>query len=363
MNWSWTLGFYLARQFLSWVMIVFGGFLALSLSLDLADLFSRTPQTPIPSGVVFGMSLLNLGNIGQKVMPFSVLLGGMAAFFRQSRTHELVVARAMGISAWQILTPPLLVAVTLGVLSMTVFNPIAASFLAQYERLDAKYIRGQESQLALSRNGLWLRQGDANHQSVVHATGVSNKGVRLKDVIVFLYCGLDNACGRIDAESAKLQDHTWRLTNAWVSGADGHPEFHATYDQPTDLTPAGIEESFASPETVSFWDLPRFIATAEQAGFSASRHRLYWYSLLALPILFAAMVFMAASFSMRLARLGGVVRLVLSGAIGGFVVYFLGDVMSALGEAGTLPAPLAAVAPAAVAILLGMTLLFHHEDG
>ena len=112
-----ALGFYLARQFFVWVMIVFGGFLALSLSLDLADLFSKTPQTPIPSGVVFGMSLLNLGNIGQKVLPFAVLLGGMATFFRQSRTHELVVARAVGISAWQILTPPLMVALTLGVLS------------------------------------------------------------------------------------------------------------------------------------------------------------------------------------------------------------------------------------------------------
>ena len=88
-----------------------------------------------------------------------------------------------------------------------------------------------------------------------------------------------------------------------------------------------------------------------------------WYSLLALPILFAAMVFMAASFSMRLARLGGVARLVLSGAMAGFAVYFLGNLTTALGESGSLPAPLAAVAPAAVAILLGMTLLFHHEDG
>ena len=115
---------------------------------------------------------------------------------------------------------------------MTVFNPIAASFLAQYERAgrEGDIFAARNRQLALSRNGLWLRQGDADHQSVVHANGVSNKGVRLKDVIVFLYCGLDNACGHIDAESAKLQDHAWRLTNAWVSGPDGHPVFHATYD-------------------------------------------------------------------------------------------------------------------------------------
>ena len=363
MNWSWTLTFYLARQFFVWFSIVFGAFMALSLSIDLADLFSRTPQMPIPPAVVLGMSLLKMADIGQKILPFAVLLGAMAAFFRQSRTHELVAARAAGISVWQIITPPLLVAVFLGVLTMTVFNPIAASFLAQYERMDAKYIRGQESQLALSRNGLWLRQGDAQHQSVVHAARVSDQGLHLEDVIVFLYSGQDLIGGRIDAATAQLQVRRWHLTNAWVSGKEARPVFHAEYDLPTDLTPARIEESFASPETVSFWDLPRFIATAENAGFSAARHRLYWYSLMALPILFAAMVFMAASFSLHLARLGGVTRLVIAGALSGFAVYFLGDVTAALGESGSLPPPLAAVAPAAVAILLGMTLLFHQEDG
>ena len=35
----------------------------------------------------------------------------------------------------------------------------------------------------------------------------------------------------------------------------------------------------------------------------------------------------------------------------------------ALGRSGILPTALAAIAPSAAAILLGMTLLFHEEDG
>ena len=97
--------------------------------------------------------------------------------------------------------------------------------------------------------------------------------------------------------------------------------------------------------------------------FSALRHRLYWYSLLVLPLLFAAMVFMAASFSFRLSRLGGVPQLVLAASLSGIAVYFLGQMSGALGQSGILPAPLAAAAPAAAAILLAMTLLLHQEDG
>ena len=113
---------------------------------------------------------------------------------------------------------------------------------------------------------------------------------------------------------------------------------------------------------MSFWDLPGFIQNAQQAGFAANRYKLYFDSLLVLPALFAAMVFMAASFSLRLARLGGMVRVVLYSALSGFGIYFFGDVTQAMGISGILPVALAAAAPATAAILLGMTLVFHQED-
>jgi lipopolysaccharide export system permease protein len=361
--WSLTLMLYLARRFTGAVMIVFGAFSALALSIDLADLFSRTTARGVPPSIVLSMSLLKLPDIAEKLLPFAVLFGAIFAFSRMSRTHELVATRAAGISAWQFLAPPLAVAIVLGCLTMTVFNPIAAALLSQYTRLEARYIRGEASQIAVFPTGLWLRQGDRAHQSVVHALRVAEQGEHLEDVIVFNYQGLDRFSGRIDAASADLQSGHWHLENAWVSGLNGQPAHVATYDLPTSLTPSQIEESFASPDTISFWDLPRFIANAQNAGFSPLRHRLYWYSLLALPVLFSAMVFMAASFSFRLSRLGGMPQLVLAGALSGFAVYFLGDVTQALGQSGILPTSLAALAPAAAAILLGMTLLFYQEDG
>jgi lipopolysaccharide export system permease protein len=251
----------------------------------------------------------------------------------------------------------------MGALIVTVFNPIASTLLAQYQRLEARYIRGEASQLAVSGNGLWLRQGTEGNQAVIHALRVAEQGEQLEDVLVIRYEGLDTFAGRIDAASATLVENHWRLEEAWVSGPEGPPIYQAVYELPTDLTPAQIEESFASPSTISFWELPRFIANAEAAGFSAARHRLYWYSLLFYPILLSAMVFVAASFSFRLTRLGGTSQLAVAGLISGLALYFFQDVTRAMGQTGILPVFLAAVAPSAVAILLGMTFLFHEEDG
>jgi len=132
---------------------------------------------------------------------------------------------------------------------------------------------------------------------------------------------------------------------------------------PTDLTPDRIENSFASPDTLSFWALPGFIAVLEQAGFSAVRHRLHFQSLLSLPLLAAAMALLAAGFSMRSTRRGGVAQMIAAGVASGFALFVLDKITSEFGEAGTLPVQLAAWAPTIAGLLLALALLLHLEDG
>jgi lipopolysaccharide export system permease protein len=363
MSWSWTLYRYLGTQFLIGVGTVYSAFVILAFSIDVVDLLNRTAGRGVSSAIVVGMAILQFPDLGQKLLPFAILLGGVFAFVRLSRNQELVATRAAGVSAWDFLAPPLVVAISIGVVVVLAITPVSADMLARFSSLEAKYIKGQASQLAVSDNGLWLRQGTANEQSVIHATRVADQGVHLQDVIVFLYGANDHFNGRINAHSAELHAGGWLLHDAWVSDANGTEVHHANYNLPTSLTSAQIQESFASPDTLSFWDLPRFIRAAQNAGFSATRYQLYLYTLLALPVLFAAMVFMAASFSLRVGRGGGMAQVVIISALSGFAVFFFSEMTRALGQSGILPTALAAAAPAGAAILIGMALVFHQEDG
>ncbi|MBV9331255.1 MAG: LPS export ABC transporter permease LptG [Alphaproteobacteria bacterium] len=363
MSWSWTLYRYLATAFLGGVGTIYGAFLVLAFSIDAVDLLNRTAGREVSSGVIVGMAILQLPDLGQKLLPFAILLGGVFTFARLSRNHELVATRAAGVSAWDFLAPPLVVAVALGFVAVCVVTPVSSDMLAKFSSLEAKYIKGQASQLAVSENGLWLRQGDAREQSVIHAERVADQGVHLEDVIVFRYGENDHFVGRISARSAQLHPGAWEFTDAWASDSAGTQKHFATTRLATTLTPSQIQESFAPPDTVSFWALPQFIRAAQNAGFAATRYQLYLYTLLALPILFAAMVFMAASFSLRVGRTGSVVQVVLTSALSGFAVYFFSEMTRALGQSGILPTALAATAPAAAAILIGMTLVLHQEDG
>jgi len=132
---------------------------------------------------------------------------------------------------------------------------------------------------------------------------------------------------------------------------------------PTDLTPDRIEDSFASPDTLSFWALPGFIAILEQAGFSALRHRLQFQSMLSTPVLAMTMALLAAGFSMRNSRRGGVAQTIAAGVAAGFGLFVLDRITGEFGESGTLPVWLAAWAPTATGLLLALALLLHLEDG
>lgn len=364
MSVSWTLSRYLALQFLLSVGLVFGLCVTLGFVIDIVELLNRTAgKDGISLPTVVGMALLKLPNLTEKMMPFAVLFGAIWCFARMTRSQELVIARASGVSAWLFLAPALISALLLGAFMTGVYNPFASRLISRYEELEAKYIRGRPSLLQVSSNGLWLRQGDEKGQSVIHALRVSESGLKLEDVILFIYEGQDLFRGRIDARTAALKAGYWHLERAWVTGPDRPAVFYSTLDLKTTLTRNQIQESFATPDTISFWDLPRFIDLAEAAGFSATKHRLHYHALLAAPMLLCAMIFVAAAFSLRLARLGGAARLILSGVLTGFLLYFFTDVTQALGISGIVPVALAAWAPATTALLLGMAAVFNQEDG
>ena len=364
MRLSSTLSLYMGRQYLQSVALVFLVVIVTILIADTIELLRRAsgPNKTATIETVLQMASLHIPFMAQKALPFVVLVGGIVTFAKLTRSRELVIARAAGVSVWQFLVPALVIAVLLGGFFMTVVNPLASATTARFEQLDATHLRGQSSLLALSRSGIWLRQGDAESQSVIHAESVDQETMTLHDTIIFLYEEEDQFVGRIDAAEARLEDGHWALTDALFS-APGEPARHeASTRVPTDLTVERIQNSFSPPETLSFWALPSFIEVLEASGFSSVKHRLHWHSLLAVPLLLCAMVLIAATFSLRFTRRGTWV-LVLGGLLTGFLLFFVSDLVLALGLSGKLPPVMAAWTPAVIFTLLGVAGLFHLEDG
>ncbi|MFN3280734.1 MAG: LPS export ABC transporter permease LptG, partial [Tabrizicola sp.] len=315
------------------------------------------------------MSLLSVPATLYRILPLIMVMGAIANFLGLARSSELVVVRAAGRSGLHFLLTPLLVSVALGLLAVALFNPLVAATSKAYDDRRAELSHGGRSVLSVADTGLWLRQGAEDGQTVIQAARSNQDGTELFGV-TFIGFGVDGTPGkRIEAETARLVEGAWELTGTktWDLTSP-NPELTAVVDPgpvalPSDLTPERIRDSFGTPSAIAFWDLPGYIADLERAGFSAQAYKLWYQMELALPLLMAAMVLVAAGFTMRHVRFGGSGRMVLYALLAGFGFFFLRNFAQALGDSGQIPVPLAAWSPPVAAAMLSLGLLLHLEEG
>jgi lipopolysaccharide export system permease protein len=268
------------------------------------------------------------------------------------------------VSAWRFILPAAGAAFALGLLTLGLLNPLAAVMNSGFESWRDR-ISPQETP---SPRRIWLRQGDPHTQVIIGAaarTGVG--GVLLKDASLFIYTveedGTLDFSRRIEADEARLMKGYWRLTNAVDATAGSRGAHYNTLSIPTNLDDRTALERYASPQSISFWTLPRAIDRIEEAGFSAVNYRLRLQQLLAAPVLFAAMAVLAAGFSLKLSRLGGLTQLAALGVAAGFGFFFFNELCASLAKADVLPPVVGAWIAPAVALLSAFTLLFYTEDG
>jgi len=88
-----TLSSYIGRHFLIWCSVVFLGMLTITFMLDYLELIRRGgSKVEATLLVLLEMAALKLPHMAQEVMPFAILFGTMMAFWRLTRSNELIVA-------------------------------------------------------------------------------------------------------------------------------------------------------------------------------------------------------------------------------------------------------------------------------
>jgi len=356
-----TFSRYMARRFAKTVLATFAGVFFLIFTIDLVETLRRTSDAPRATGLSMAMlSFFHTPVIAEQVLPFAVLFGSMIAFLNLSRKLELVVARAAGVSVWQFLAPTILVVLLIGAVATGAYNPVAAYLKQRADALEAK-IFGQGGQTSAA--GLWVRQKSVDGQAVIRAESAGEGGGVLSRVTVFGFDEDGRFEERIDAAGATLHPGYWALQDAKVVTPGVETEAVGAYLLATNLTPREVSQSFTAPETVPFWSLPELAGQTERAGLDATGYRLHYQELLARPLMLAAMVLVAASFSLRFFRMGGVGYMVSGGVAAGFVLYVATKLVGDLGGAGFVSVVVAGWSPAVVGCLFGVLSLLHQEDG
>lgn len=362
------LGRYLFVRTLIGFGVALAAVAASILLVDVVEQLRTTgARTDLSLWGALGLTALKTPMLIEQTLPFVVLAGAMIGLVQLNRRSELIALRASGVSAWRFLGPTAAAAVLLGVFATAILNPIGARLYERFEAIQAR-IEGENQSDVVTRNGVWLRQGDATTQTVIHAKSIDPNSTRLRDVTFFVFevgdGGALSFVNRIRAQEATLRPSSmWELRNLVWARPGEPPIAEPVVSIPTSLEANALFDTFVTPGALSFWRLPGFISAAKAAGLAPTRYELKFQSLLALPVLLAAMASLGAVFSLRLQRLGGLAGYVVMGIVGGFVLYFSGQLAAAFAITEVVPPVVAAWAPALTGFFSALAILSFVEDG
>ncbi len=354
------LWLYIARRFTVSVCMMLAGVVTIVFLVEFVELIRRYGSAPDFTVLVgLQLALMRTPTIFEEVLPFAFLFGSILCLLQLSKRLELVIARATGVSAWEFLTAPMVIAVLFGVLSVTAINPITIGLKSAANRIEVSlsdFRKGYEVEY-------WFRQNSADGASIMRARGADTAKLHLIDVTAFVFRANGGFQEKVKAGAATFKDGSWMLTDTIVTSTGQPPASRPVYKLNTYLSADELQRTLTRPNALSIWSLPAFISTAARTGLNTDRFRLAFHAQLARPILLIAMVMIAATVSLRLFRHGGTGQLVLTGIAAGFLLYVLTKITSDLGGNGIINPMLAAWGPSIIALTFGVTALLYLEDG
>jgi lipopolysaccharide export system permease protein len=244
-----TLGRYLALQFAKTILAVFATVFILVFMLDFVEMMRRGSDAEgATTPLIAQLSFFRTPAVAEQVFPFAVLFGSMAALLQLSRKLELVVARSAGVSAWQFLQPGVFVAALVGIVSVTLYNPISAYLKQQASVEEARlFARAWKTP---AKKDLWIRQKSIDGQAIIRADGAIRRTTTIAGVTIFVFDDTGAFAERIEAAEGVLRDGYWELKDARIQSAVEEPQTFGTYLLASNLDESQVRQTFTPPESV-----------------------------------------------------------------------------------------------------------------
>ena len=361
------LGSYLFKQAILNFLFVLAVVSAVIMIFDMVDILRRVSgRHEVGLGFLVEYVVAKLPETVDKVIPFIVMISTMITFWRLSKANEFVVIRAAGVSIWGVLTPVLLAVLFIGMVWVTIINPISARMYELKETLSYRLSTNNPHAFLFSNKGLWIREAkDDDTVAIINASGLNlQKGVLwLNDISIIEVDSRTQVKRRIEAFVATLEDGHLNLKDVHVYKSGKQAEILNSLSYPTEMNVQRIKDNFVDPEAISFWNLPDAIDFYENSGFSIVRYKMRYLSLIVLPFLLMAMVLVAGLFSLKASqRQGGVLMMIILGIVTGFTVYFTSQIISAFGINSYIPVWFAVWAPAIIIASVSISVYLQKEE-
>lgn len=355
-----TIAAYTARLFLLRVLAFLVALVVILQTLDLLTESSKILAVDSNGDAeLWRYVTLRIPQLINQFLPFSVLLGTLVTLATLNQNSEIVIFKASGISAHQILAPLIAAAFGIAVVHFLFSELVLVHTNRQLDAWERVDYGAVPPDTPMGREA-WVREGDM----LFHAERVVGLGMatRLEDLTAYDRSG-GALRGIVRAEIARPIAGGWQLDKVRrFDVTRGTQEVLPSLTVRTDIDAARFTATSVDPDQTPFWTLRDAIREVSAAGRPVDTLVAGLHHKISGPLSAILMPLLGAVAAFGLARSGKLfVRAVIGMALG--FAYFVADnFMLAMGEFGAAPPWLAAWAPFLLFFLVGEAVLFRTEE-
>ena len=354
-----TIALYAARMFVVRTIAFLLALVVILQTLDLMDQSTKILSAPgATNAALWHYVMLRVPQIITTFLPFSVLLATIVTLATLNQNSEIVIMKAAGISAHQILMPLVAAAFGVAVIHFAFNELVLVHTNAELDTWQASNYGASPVQVTARQ--AWVREGER----LYHAENVTGHGAttQLNDVTIY-----DRRNDRLltvwHAKSGRPVAGGWELKDVRRFDVDrGVQVTQPVLTLKTPITPIRFTATEPQPDQLSFGELHHAIGEVDAAGRSDATLVAALYHKISGPLSACLMPILGSVAAFGLARSGRLfVRSVIGMALG--FAYFVADnFMMAMGQFGAAPPWLAAWAPFLLFLLIGEAVLFRTEE-
>lgn len=356
------INIYLAKNFFISFLVVFIVFASLIIIGDFVEQFRKSTGKNVPIEIIFQLSIFNFFSLVEFILPIVAFFAALLTFILLIRSSEFIIISSAGMSNISVLIPPIIIYFIIGIFFVTIFNPLSAVFYDRYTELEYKYIEKSDKFASITKNGIWLKQfnNEKNISSVLYAQQISDNGTTLINFMMLEYDEKGTFQGRIDGKKALLENGYWAMSEVQMSPKYSQASFKISHKYATNIKPIDITNSLSSPNSISFWKMRKFINFLEGLGYSAREFKLYYYNLIIMPFLLSFLTILASSLVIDLKQNSKITNTIIAAFILIFVIYFLSNLLDALGSSSQI-SPIAAKIITPICVIVLSFLIFNYS--
>ncbi len=362
-----TLALYMAKMFL----LRFAAFLLLlTLVIQSLDLINESDKILVVPGAGYASlgkyMLWRIPQLASLFAPFAVLLATLLTLMSLNQNSEIIIMKASGLSAHQLLRP-LFFAALFVAFGHFIFNELVlVPSTAKLSAWQATNYGAKPAESADMPKAIWIMDGN----NIVHAQDVRQEGGQLvlDHLIVFARQPANQGRGfslvsLTRANTARLVNDNWQLFDVHHTDVAHLKTTQKSLETwQTRIPPERFMAVAVNPKQVNFMVLQSAIhnlQTGKQTRdvlTAALNHKVTG------PLSAVLMPLLGAVAAFGVARSGKLFVRLVAGLVIGFSYFVTDNFMVAMGQFGTIPPVLAAWAPFILFFLIGEAILLNSEE-